>query len=104
MGCCFSKPVPKPPEPTLPCSTARAVKCKSSNAGSVLSKRDLKEYCAFPKCFADLADGVQAKNSESEVQATAEFGVQATDILNVKNLSTELTVVTMQLVPTGALP
>ena len=37
---------------------------------------------------------MQGKNSESEVQATAEFGVQATDILKVKNLSTELTMVT----------
>ena len=60
MGCCFSKPVPKPPEPTLPRSTARAVKRESPDAGSV--------------------------NSELELQAT--------DILNVKNLSTELTTIT----------
>ena len=60
MGCCFSKPVPKPPEPTLPRSTTRAVKRESPNAGSVNS----------------------------------ELGVQATDILNVKNLSTELTTIT----------
>ena len=68
MGCCFSKPVPKPPEPTLPRSTTRAVKRESPNAGSV--------------------------NSEPEVQATVEFGMQATDILNVKNLSSELTTIT----------
>ena len=68
MGWFFSKPVPKPPEPTLPRSTTRAVKRESPNAGSV--------------------------NSESEVQATAESGVQATDILNVKNLSSELTTIT----------
>ena len=68
MGCCFSKPVPKPPEPTLPRSTTRAVKRESPNAGSV--------------------------NSELEVQATVEFGMQATDILNVKNLSSELTTIT----------
>ena len=60
MGCCFSKPVPKPPEPTLPRSTTRAVKRESPKAGSV--------------------------NSELEVQAT--------DILNVKNLSSELTTIT----------
>ena len=60
MGCCFSKPVPKPPEPTLPRSTTRAVKRESPNAGSV--------------------------NSELELQAT--------DILNVKNLSSELTTIT----------
>ena len=60
MGCCFSKPVPKPPEPTLPRSTARAVKRESPNAGSVNS----------------------------------EFEVEATDILNVKNLSSELTTIT----------
>ena len=60
MGWWFSKPVPKPPEPTLPRSTTRAVKRESPNAGSV--------------------------NSES--------GVQATDILNVKNLSSELTTIT----------
>ena len=61
MGCCFSKPVPKPPEPTLPRSTTRAVKRESPNAGSV--------------------------NSELEVHA-------ATDVLNVKNLSTELKTIT----------
>ena len=60
MGRWFSKPVPKPPEPTLPRSTTRAVKRESPNAGSV--------------------------NSELELQAT--------DILNVKNLSTELITIT----------
>ena len=68
MGSYFSEPVPKPPEPTLPRSTTRAVKRESPNAGSV--------------------------NSELEVQATVESGVQATDILNVKNLSSELTTIT----------
>ena len=79
MGYCFSKPVPKPPEPTLPRSTTRAVHGESPNAGRVKSKRDSAE------CFADLAGGVQA---------TDESGVQATDILNVKNLSSELTTIT----------
>ena len=114
MGCCFSKPVPKPPEPTLPHSTTRAVHGESPNAGRVKSKRDSAE------CFADLAGGVQATaesggvqataesggvqataesggiqaTAESGMQATAESGVQATDILNVKNLSSELTTIT----------
>ena len=60
MGRWFSKPVPKPPEPTLPRSTTRAVKRESPDAGSV--------------------------NNELELQAT--------DILNVKNLSSELTTIT----------
>ena len=60
MGCCFSKPVPKLPEPTLSRSTTRAVKRELPNAGSV--------------------------NSELELQTT--------DILNVKNLSSELTTIT----------
>ena len=68
MGCCFSKPVPKPPEPTLPRSTTRAVKRESPNAGSV--------------------------NNEFEVQATVESGMQARHVLNVKNLSSELTTIT----------
>ena len=68
MGRWFSKPVSKPPEPTLPRSTTRAIKRESPNAGSV--------------------------NSELEVQTTAESGMQATDILNVKNLSSELTTIT----------
>ena len=68
MGCCFSKPVPKSPEPILPRSTTRAVKRESPNAGSV--------------------------NSELEVQTTTESGMQTTDILNVKNLSSELTTIT----------
>ena len=80
MGCCFSKPVPKPPEPTLPRFTTRAVHGESPNAGRVKSKRDSAE------CFADLAGGVQA--------TTESNGVQATDILNVKNLSSELTMIT----------
>ena len=65
MGCRFSKPVPKPPEPTLPRSTTRAVHGESPNAGRV---RDSAE-------FADLAGGVQVTNSECEVQATAESGI-----------------------------
>ena len=68
MGCCFSKPVPKPPEPTLPRSTTRAVKRESPNAGSV--------------------------NNEFEVPATVESGMQARHVLNVKNLSSELTTIT----------
>ena len=68
MGCCFSKPVPKPPEPTLPRSTTRAVKRESPNAGSV--------------------------NNEFEVQATVESGMQATRVLNFRNLSSELTTIT----------
>ena len=79
MGCCFSKPVPKPPEPILPRPTTRTVKCESPNAGRVKSKKDSAE------CFADLAGGVQA---------TAESGMQATDKLSVKNLSSELTTIT----------
>ena len=71
MGCCFSKPVSKPPEPTLPRSTTRTVHGESPNAGRVKSKRDSAES------FSDLAGGVQA-----------------TDILNVKNLSSELTTIT----------
>ena len=76
MGCCFSKPVPKPPEPTLPRSTTRAVKRESPNAGSVNSELELQATV------------------ESGVQATVESGMQATDILNVKNLSSELTTIT----------
>ena len=60
MGRWFSKPVPKPPEPTLPRSTTRAVKRESPDAGSVNNGLEL----------------------------------QATDILNVKNLSSELTTIT----------
>ena len=65
MGCGSSKHVPKP---ALPRSISRAVKRESPDAGSV--------------------------NSESEVQTTVESGMQATDILNVKNLSSELTTIT----------
>ena len=88
MGCCFSKPAPNPSEPTLPRSTTRVVKRESSNAGRVKLKRDSVE------CFADIAGGIQATSNEFEVQATAESGIQATDILNVKNLSSELTTIT----------
>ena len=87
MGCCFSKPVPKLPEPTLPRFTTRVVHGESPNTGRVKSKTDSAE------CFADLAGGVQATD-ESGMQATAESGVQASDILNVKNLSSELTTIT----------
>ena len=38
--------------------------------------------------------GPLSTNSEFKVQATAESGIQATDILNVKNLSSELTTIT----------
>ena len=65
MGCGSSKHVPKP---ALPRSTTKAVKRESPDAGSV--------------------------NSEFEVQAIAESGMQATDILNVKNPSSELTTIT----------
>ena len=59
MGCRFSKPVPKPPEPTLPRSTSRAVKCEPpGDAGKVESKRDSTECRAFRKCFSVLADGI----------------------------------------------
>ena len=51
----FSKPVPKPPEPTLPRSPSRAVRGESSDNERVRSKRNSAEYRAFRKCFADLA-------------------------------------------------
>ena len=50
-----SKPVPKPPEPTLPRSPSRAVRGESPDNERVRSKRNSAEYRAFRKCFADLA-------------------------------------------------
>ena len=50
----FSKPVPKPPEPTLPRCTSRAVRGESPDSERVKSKRNSAEYRAFRKCFADL--------------------------------------------------
>ena len=54
----FSKPVPKPPEPTLPRSPSRAFECGSSDTGRVKSKRDSEECRAFRKCFSVLTDRI----------------------------------------------
>ena len=89
MGCGSSKHVPKP---ALPCSTMRAVKYESPNAGSVNSESGV-QATVESGVQATAGSGVQA-TAESGVQATAESGVQATDILNVKNLSSELTTIT----------
>ena len=59
MGGFFSKPVPKPPEPTLPRSPSRTVKCESpGDSGRVKPKRNSAECRAFRKCFSVLADGI----------------------------------------------
>ena len=55
MGYGFSKPVPKPSEPTLPRSTSRTVKYESFDTGRIESRSESAEYHAFRKCFADLA-------------------------------------------------
>ena len=51
----FSKPVPKPPEPTLPRSPLRAVECDSRG---IESNRESAEYRAFRECFSALVDGL----------------------------------------------
>ena len=51
----FSKPIPKPPEPTLPRSSSTAAQRESLDTGRVNFKRESAEYRAFQKCFADFA-------------------------------------------------
>ena len=58
MGSCFSKPVRKLPELTLPRSTSRAIKRESPDTGKVKSKRDSAECRAFRMCFSLQADGI----------------------------------------------
>ena len=51
----FSKPLPKPPEPTLPRSSSTATQRESLDTGRVKFKPESAEYRAFQKCFADFA-------------------------------------------------
>ena len=51
MGGCFSKPVPKLPEPTLPRSSLTSAQHESPDN----SKRESAECRAFRRCFGDLA-------------------------------------------------
>ena len=54
----FSKPVPKLPEPALPRSPSREVRCGLPDNGVSRSKRDSAECRAFRKCFSVLVDGI----------------------------------------------
>ena len=50
----FSKPLPKPPEPTLPRSSSTATQRESLDTGRAKFKPESAEYRAFQKCFADF--------------------------------------------------
>ena len=58
MGRWFSKPVAKPPEPTLPRPKSGAVQHESPKSERVKSNRESVEARAFRKGFSLLADGI----------------------------------------------
>ena len=58
MGRWFSKPVPKPSEPTLARPKSRIVQHESPKSERVKSNRESVEARAFRKCFSLLADGI----------------------------------------------
>ena len=60
MGRWFSKPVPKPSEPTLPRPKSRAVQHESPNSERVKSNRyrESAEARTFRECFSLLVDGI----------------------------------------------